>query len=442
MGRVARTLSVFQMSWPIVAAMLSQSLMTLVDTALVGPLGAQALAAVGAGSYANLFALALIAGLTPAVQAQVAFHTGREQHQRCWTPVIQGVALSLMAVLPLSVVLMLSGGWFFDHFDLASDGFQQEASSYFQIRVLALTAAALNLTFRGFWNGLGEPLQFLKWLVFTHLCNVLISAVLIYGLLGLPALGVDGAALGTLIAMHLGALFNGMQLWQRRKLHACEEPWYRKLDLRPLLRLVLPESLQQTLFALSLWILFYLLAYQGVEAAAMSSVLLNLSALMILPARGIGMAVGAIVSRSLGAEHATAAWHWGFDGLRLAMVAMLLLCLLVALFAEPLLQLFLHDDQLLQHAVVPLRIIALSVWLDTPSLILTQALLGVGAVSRVLAVRVFGQWVVLLPLCTLLGPVLGLPFVWLWWAFVVQRFCCSGITLWQWRKKPVYHVVI
>ena len=74
---------ILKLGTPIILTMLSQSLLNLVDAALVGPLGEVALAAVGAGSYANFVALSLVAGLSAGVQAQVARRAGADRNSVC-----------------------------------------------------------------------------------------------------------------------------------------------------------------------------------------------------------------------------------------------------------------------------------------------------------------------------------------------------------------------
>ena len=100
--------TILQLGIPIILAMLSQSLINLVDAALVGPLGDQALAAVGAGSYANFVALSLLAGLSAAIQAQVARRIGEGKSQFCAVPVNHGILIAFLFALPLSLILYIA----------------------------------------------------------------------------------------------------------------------------------------------------------------------------------------------------------------------------------------------------------------------------------------------------------------------------------------------
>ena len=141
-------------------AMLSQSLINLVDAALMGPLGASALAAVGAGSYASFVTVSVLSGLSAAVQAQVARREGAGRFEECAVPVNHGLLIALVFALPISLLFYGLSPWLLDIFSPVahhSTEFSEDALHYFQIRVLTLTAVAMSLSFRGFWNGMGKP---------------------------------------------------------------------------------------------------------------------------------------------------------------------------------------------------------------------------------------------------------------------------------------------
>ena len=348
-----RLATILQLGTPIILAMLSQSMINLVDAALVGPLGEEALAALGAGSYANFVALSLLGGLSAAIQAQVARRVGEGRHHLCAVPVNHGLLVAFLFALPLSLVLMLLAPWLLELFSQDSPNIHNLATDYFRIRVMALTAAAMNLSFRGFWNGVGEPGIFLKLLVFTHLCNALISYFLIYGLLAIPPLGVSGAALGTFFSMYLGALLNLWILNRRTPHQGFLLNWGSRGSLIRMIKLAIPDSLQQTFFALGIMTLFVIVAQLGVAEMAIVHVLMNISLVLILPGIGLGMAANTLVSQSLGAKKPEQAWRWGQDAMYTASALLLVLSLPLIFMPQQVLSLFLHDHTLLIMGTPP-----------------------------------------------------------------------------------------
>ena len=416
-------------------AMLSQSMINLVDTALVGPLGENTIAAVGAGSYANFVALSLMSGLSAAIQAQVARRVGAGRLDECAMPTNHGLMIAFCFAIPLSVILMIMAPWLLELFNQSSPAFKDEATSYFQIRVMALTAAAMNLSFRGFWNGIGEPKGFLKLLVCTHICNVILSFILIYGKLGLPAMGIRGAALGTLLSMYLGAFLNLWILNKRARKYGFLTCWKNWATLKRLIYLAVPDSLQQALFALGMMMLFAIVAQLGISEMALAHVLLNISLILILPGLGLGMAANTLVSKSLGAREPEAAWRWGQEVMYTASSVLLVLSLPLIFTPEAVLSLFLHDSSLLAMGAMPLQLTGIGVVLDAPSLVFIQALLGAGANRTVLYIRFIAQWLILLPLCWLIGPILGLGLTAVWAVPTLQRMITSVSFLAVWHSR-------
>ncbi|WP_299727148.1 MATE family efflux transporter [uncultured Endozoicomonas sp.] len=432
-----RLTTIIKLGLPIMLAMLSQSMINLADAALVGPLGEAALAAVGAGSYANFVALSLLAGLSAGIQAQVARRDGAGRTAECIVPINHGLLLSVLFALPVSLLLASAAPWLLNliyHSNTAS--FTSDATAYFQIRVLSLPAAAMILSFRGFWNGAGQPRSFLYLLVITHISNVAISYLLIYGNFGLPALGVKGAALGTLISMYLCALLNFIKVKQQTKASGLLSQWGNLSSFKRLVQLIIPDSLQQTLFALGMMLLFAMVAKMGTSAMAVAHVLMNISLVLILPGLGLGMAANTLVSKSLGAHEPERAWQWGQETMYTASASLLLLSLPLLLMPETVLALFLHNPALVQLGKIPLQLTGIGLILDAPSLVFIQALLGAGANRVVLYIRFLLQWLLLLPVCWLIGPELGLGLTAFWAVTTIQRLISSisFMAVWNARK--------
>ena len=419
--------------------MLSQSLLNLVDAALVGPLGSDALAAVGAASYAIFVAMAVIAGLSSGVQAQVARRFGAGHINTCATPVNHGLLLAISITLPFSVCLVLLAPWILQIFN-QSTIVHDTAVSYFQIRVMSLTAAAMCLSFRGYWNGTGRPSGFMRILIVSHLFNAAVSYCLIYGKAGLPAMGVEGAALGTFLSLYLAALLNLFSMMKAARNHGfLHFRFLKRLDFqqtRRLIKLAVPDSIQQVMFSFGFMMLFAIIAQMGSSELAIAHVLMNISLLLILPGIGLGMAANTLVSQSLGAGKPEKAWRWGWDIVGVTVCILLLLSLPLLFAPELILKLFLHQNTLVEQAKLPLQITGFSILLDAASLVFTQALLGAGANKTVLGIRMASQWLILLPLCWLVGPVLGMGLTAVWVTQLLQRLFSSMafVAVWQQRK--------
>ncbi|MEH6566494.1 MAG: MATE family efflux transporter [Halopseudomonas sp.] len=419
---------------PIMGGMLSQSLLNLVDAAMVGHLGSQALAGVGLGSYANFMAVALVMGLGAGVQAMVARRNGEGSTSQIAAPLNEGLLIALLLALPLTLVCWALAEPIIRL--LADDpAVVGIGASYFQWRILAIAAVGFNFAFRGYWNGIHRSGMYLQILIITHLTNILVSYGLIFGRLGLPELGAEGSGLGTAIAMLFGSLMYFVVTWRAGHEHGFlrVRPGWR--GVRAMLQLSMPNSLQQFFFASGITMLFWIIAQIGTPELAIAHVLINLALFLILPGVGLGMAATTLVSHSLGARQPDEAYRWGWDVTRVAVVTLFVMGAPFWLAPHLVLGLFTQDPQLLALGEWPLRITGVGMSLDATALVLTQALLGAGASRTVMHVNLGSQWLVFLPCAYLAGPVLGGGLLTVWLLQTLYRCMTSVIFAVMWRRR-------
>lgn len=426
--------SIILLGLPIMGGMLSQSLLNLVDAAMVGSLGEAALAGVGLGGYANFMAIALVMGLGVGVQATVARRRGEGRNELAAAPLNHGLLIATLISLPLMLLCWFNA----DHIiGLLSD--DPEVTSiggeYFRWRALAIIAVGCNFAYRGYWNGIRQAGLYLQILVAMHVFNVIISYGLIFGHFGLPEMGAAGSGLGTSIAMFIGSGMYFALTWRQGRQHGFLRSLPSFAEIRSMLRLSLPNSLQQLFFATGVTTLFWIIGQIGTAELAIAHVLINLALLLILPGVGLGMAATTLVSHSLGEDQPQEAYRWGWDVVRVAAVVLFVMGLPFWLAPQLVLQLFTQDPQLLALGEWPLRITGLGMTLDATALVLTQALLGAGASRTVMTVNLGSQWLVFLPCAYLVGPVLGGGLLAVWLLQSLYRVMASVIFAIMWRRK-------
>ena len=430
----SRLRTLLQLSIPIMGGMVSQSLLNLVDTAMVGHLGSDALAAIGTANYAIFVCFALISGLSVGVQSRVARLQGLGAMSRLREPLDSGIRIALFASIPLTALLFFCTPSLFDGFQISSSVAEQ-TKSYFTIRILSLPAGMLMLCFRGFWNGSHSPWSYLQILVVIHVLNAALSYLLIFGKFGLPQMNLNGAALGTLIAMYAGALLNIFKVSRSGYPSSLSTAASRPDNLRSFFQQAWPDSAQQTFFALGLLTFFWLVSGLGAEAMAITLVLANISLLMILPGIGMGMASTTLINHSLGAGNHHRAWRWGMDVSFAALALMTLLSLPLLFFPEAVLGFFLPQNaQLATAGKVPLQLMAISVIADSSALVLTQSLLGTGCNRVVMKIRFSTLWLFGLPVTALAVHVFHLGLAEVWGIQALQRLITSLLCLYVWHQ--------
>ena len=430
-----RRQTILRLALPIIAGMLSQSLLNLIDAALVGSLGEVPLAGVGIGGYAMFLITAMVFGLSSGVQAQTARRHGEEEWGQRAMALNAGLLIALAVAGPLVLLCLWQAPRLLTLIN-QDPAVTAVAVEYFRWRVVSLVPVAMIFCFRGYWNGIQQTGIYLRIILVMHLVNVVASVGLIFGYLGLPAMGAAGAGAGTSLS-----LFVGLAIWAMLSArHATTSGFLAGLPRRTpfvtTLRLATPHSFQQLWFAAGYAVLFWILGRIDTPSVAVGHVLVNLSLLLSLPGVGLGMAAMSLVGQALGRQAHRDAHRWGWEVVHLAWPCLATLALPMALFPDAVLGLLLHDPALIELGRVPLQLTAAMIVLDAAALVLAQALLGAGANRTVMTTTLSLQWLVFLPLAWWVGVVMEQGLLGIWWVQLGYRCLNSAgfALIWQRRR--------
>ncbi|MGE6605342.1 MATE family efflux transporter [Halomonas sp. NPDC076908] len=424
---------VIRLAFPIMLGMLSQSMLNLIDAALVGRLGEVALAGVGVGGYAMFMLTAIVFGLSSSVQSQTAQHEGAT-HTNIAQPLHSGLVIGLVVALPLSLLAWWQAPLLIGLITQTAD-VQSVAVEYFRWRVVSLTAIALTLCFRGYWNGRQQTHLYLRIIVAVHLLNVVASAGLIYGLSGLPAMGASGAGAGTTLSLFVGLI---VWYWVSIKDSPCSALLTylpNRATLKATLALAVPHSIQQLWFAAGYAVLFWLLSQLGTASVAVGHVLINLSLLLILPGVGLGVAAMSLVGEAIGRDAQKEAHRWGLDALSVAWLLLTILALPMLLIPESILGIFFDSQELIALGKLPLQLTGIMIIFDAAALVLAQALMGAGAQRTVMTLTLGMQWLLFLPLAWWVGIELDQGLLGIWLMQLLYRLLNSAGFLWVWQRR-------
>ncbi|KAF0809508.1 MATE efflux family protein [Alcanivorax sp. S71-1-4] len=429
-----RSRRILALALPIMAAMASQSLLNLVDAAMVGSLGDAALAAVGIGGYANFMAISLVLGLGAGVQAVVARRKGEDAHDVYAVPLNAGLLLGLGISIPILLFFLLFAGDLVNFLN-TDQAVRELAEPYLLARIGGVFAVAMNFSYRGYWNGINRSGVYLRTLVTVHIINVILSYGLIYGAFGLPELGSTGAGIGTTVALYAGSLLYLLQTWREGRVHGFMRALPTRATLASIVRISVPNSLQQLLFSAGLTVLFWIIGRIGTAEVAVSHVLITLVLFLILPAIGLGLSATSLVGQALGRRDTEDAYRWGWDVTRIAILLLGLMAMPMWLVPDLILGVFLHDPALIELGRLPLMITGIAICLDGIAIVFTQALLGAGAARSVMLVTLCVQWFFFLPLAYIIGPVLGAGLLGVWILQAGQRLLTSTLLGWLWVRR-------
>ncbi|MCJ8345905.1 MATE family efflux transporter, partial [bacterium] len=198
-----RFITLLNLAVPIIGGMLSQNLLNILDTAMVGRLGSDALAAVGLCGFLSFLCVGMLMGFSTGVQAVSARRIGENRIDEAAKPLNMAIVMIIVLASLISIIVYLLIPTILPLLN-PDPNVVKSSIDYFSIRIFGVIFVGLNASFRGFFNGVGLAKIYLRTLVIMHFLNIVFNYLLIFGKFGFPELGVQGAAIGTLISLACG----------------------------------------------------------------------------------------------------------------------------------------------------------------------------------------------------------------------------------------------
>lgn len=439
---LSRSRKVTVLALPIIGASISNVLLSLIDTAMVGQLGDAALGAVGLSSFAAMIYLGLLNGFTIAVQATVSRRRGERRLEECGT-YLRGAVVIIVLFAPVMSFGLYHAVPYLLPLINPDPEVVRLGVDYIRWLIIQGVLVGFISANTGFWNGLGLSRLYLPSLITMHFANVFFNYTFIFGNFGMPAMGAEGAGFATALA----SLFGVFLILRLGFAHGAPYGYFGKLpnldEVRNVLRLAFPAGMQQVLDVIALTATYSIVGMVGTRELACYSVLINFIMLVGLPAWGLGTAGATLVGQSLGERNVPEATRWAWDVIKLGMVMMMIFGTPFWLFPETLLSLWITDPQTRELAIVPTRILGVMITINGMGYMLAMMLNGAGDVRRVTWVNLLTQWLVLVPGAWLLGPTLGYGLLGIWCLHQFgYRAGQSLIYAWFWRRGDWSKIMI
>ncbi len=421
---------------PIVLSELGWMTMSVVDLAMVGKLGPAAIGAVGLGNAIyygpSLFGMGLLLGLDTLVSQA----WGRRDFDDCHRWLAQGIYLAFAVTLPV-MLLVLAGALLF-----TNHGVNAQVSGMTRSYLVFLNFGTLPLLvyggFRRYLQGVGRVRPISVALVSANLVNWALNWVLIYGHLGLPAMGVRGSAISTCFArLYMAAvLIYAAWLNEQGRGHSLFRHWPRpKFDrLRALWALGLPAGTQVVLEVAGFGAATVMAAHLSPVALATHEIVLNCAAYTYMVPLGISAAAAVAVGQAIGAEDRARAGRAGYMAIALGAGFMALMACIFLLFPRPILSIWTSDARVFALGTHILLLVAAFQIFDGVQSVTTGALRGMGETRFPMWMNLGAYWVFGLPVGGVLCFVLGWRLAGLWTGLAAALIALAILLLLRWRR--------
>ena len=188
-----------------IGGMLSQNILNLVDTLMIGQLGTDALAGSGIGSFFILcFYLLALSGAPQVFIPWWLDIRAPTNLDSCSISLMIGLSIGLLLSILITIATMHYSYFLVSLFS-KEPTISQVEMTYLSYRIIGLPFFSICLVIRGFWNGFSSPIRYLLVIVGIHTLNVMLNFLFIFGTFGAPELGAAGAGLASTISLMIGA---------------------------------------------------------------------------------------------------------------------------------------------------------------------------------------------------------------------------------------------
>ena len=431
------------LAFPIVISQGAYAFMIFTDRYFMAQISAQHISASMSGGVTSFVVLSLFFGVISYGNAMVAQYSGATRFAQCSKVVTQGLLISLLAA-PLLLLLIFPVTQLF-HWVGHGDDLIALETAYFEMLIYGGVFSLAKACLSSFFSGIGRSWVVMVCDVSGVFLNIALSYALVFGHWGLPAMGIRGAALGTVIATALTlGLFLIFYLHSsvRRLYQVSKSCVVDTLILRKFIRYGLPSGLESFMNVVTFNLFMLMFQNYGVREGAAMAIVFNWDLMSFISMVGLHIAVMSLTGRYIGAGQLQNMDRVIAAGFSIAVSVTVCVAIVFALYSSALVAVF--DTGSADFAEISVLAEAMMLGLacyviaDGINLVASAVLRGAGDTRWLMFASVSVHWAMLVAQVFIIkvwqvGPMAS------WWTFVAMLMCLAvlylGRLVWgSWRS--------
>ena len=438
--------TILTLAWPTMLEQLMQTAVQYIDTAMVGVLGTQATAAVGATATVNWLVMGTVSALGVGFLSYIAQALGAGDREKASSATAQAALVTLTAGI-FFTGLTLGVGSFIPTWMQVDESIRPMAGRYFLILYSPMLFRTATVIFGTLLRAAGDTRSPMRNGIMVNVLNVTLNFLLIYptreiSLWGwefmMPGAGwgVEGAAAASAIAFAAGGIRITWVLWRHPLLSPRGQSWKPdRTILKTCMKTALPNMFQRFGTSLGYVAFASMVNSLGDTSTAAHTIANTVESAFYIPGYGMQTAAATLAGNAFGAR----------DRKRLEDVANMFLPLEVALMtvsgaalfflAPPLVQLFSKDPEVTRLGVTVLRMVAVSEPFYGFPIIMEGLMLGVGNTKKPFVYNILGMWGVRIVGTWICTQLLSFGLVSAWGCMIAHNLTLFVLFFLCWRGK-------
>ena len=424
---------ILTMSAPIVVSMMVQSLYNVVDSIFVAQISEEAITAVSMAFPFQQLMMSVGIGTAIGVNSLLARNLGAKQFSQVNKIANNGLLLAFLSFIAFFMMgLLLSDKLITiqtDNQEIISHG-----PVYLRICLMGSLGIFTHLMFERLLQATGKTMYTMIAQISGALMNIILDPIMIFGWFGMPAMGLAGAALATVISQYIGALVVAY-LCIRKEKDIDIGFRYMKPDFkirRDIYAVGIPSIIMISISSVTIFSMNQILAKFSITAVALLGIYFKLQSFIFMPVFGLNNGIIPIVGYNYGAGNKERMRETIFLGMRYAVTIMLIGTLIMMVFPDKLLGMFNASDQMMDIGRVAFMFICISFPLAAISIISIGVFQAIGKGTLSMIISIIRQLVVLVPLAYLFSLTGNLSMV--WWSVIIAELVAVSICVRNIRK--------
>lgn len=384
---------IWRVTYPIFLGLLAQNVINVTDTAFLGRVGEVALGAAAMGGLLYICVYTIAFGFSVGSQILIARRNGEGNYRAVGPIMWQGTAFSFGMAVCLLILMYFSAAPLI-RLLITSDSIYGATYEFFTWRIWGFLFAFVNVMFRGLYIGITRTKVLTMNAVVMALVNVVLDYALVFGELGLPEMGVRGAALASVIAEASSLLFFLLYTYYKVDLKKYGLNRFGQFDLSMVLRILRIScfTMVQYFLAMAIWFVFFMaLERLGQRQLAVSNIVRSVYVVLLIPVQALSTTANTLVSNLIGAGGSSGVVTLLHKISRMSFLIMVVCVGLCVAFPGSILSVYTNEEALLVESVSALYVVCGAMLIASLANVYFNGISGTGNTQAALVLEVFVQ---------------------------------------------------
>lgn len=413
MGTMPVNRLLISMSLPMIISMLVQAMYNIIDSVFVAQIGENALAAVSMAFPIQSLMIAVSAGTCVGVNALLSRSLGEKKPEDARLAAINGIFLAILGALAFAVFGVFGSRMYFAS-QTSDPEIIEYGVQYLQVCTIFSFGIFGEMMFERIIQSTGRTIYSLFSQGFGAITNIVLDPIMIFGLLGCPAMGIRGAAVATVVGQifaMLIALFCNLKKNPDVSINMRSfKPHGHTIKI--IYAVGIPSIIMQSITSVMTYGMNLILVGFSATAVTVLGIYFKLQSFIFMPIFGLNNGLIPIIAYNYGARSKKRIMDTAKLSIGIAVGIMLAGLVIFQLFTPQLLMIFNASDHLLEIGVPALKLISLSFLFAGYCIIVSSVFQALGNGVYSLIISVARQLLCILPLAYIFAKLWGLHAVW------------------------------